>query len=247
MPGTPAYFTHLPPFRGLFARGVPILMYHKLGPRPRHARLRGLYVDQALFRRQLAELRAAGYRSVLPGAVRKGTSPGIAISFDDGFSNVFRYGMEPLHDHGFHAIQYLVVDQLGGQNRWEMTEGEVAQPLMDRGQVRDWLAAGHAIGSHTLSHPWLTRIARAAAREEIGASKKRLEDLFGVAIDHFCYPYGDWNPQVRDWVGEAGYRSACTTEFGVNGADADPLALKRIMARYRSRSLHALWLRLHDR
>lgn len=247
MPSTPAYFTHLPPFRGLFAQGQPILMYHKLGPRPRHVRLRGLYVDAGLFKRQLAELQAAGFRSTLPGQPPGDASPSISITFDDGFTNVFRHGLQPLCDHGFQAIEYLVAGQLGGQNQWEIAEGEAAQPLMDKGQVREWLAAGQAIGSHTLTHQWLTRIAPAAAREEISASKKRLEDTFGIAVEHFCYPYGDWNPQVRDLVREAGYKSACTTAFGVNGADADALALKRILVRYRSRSLRALWLRLRHR
>ncbi|TAM12991.1 MAG: polysaccharide deacetylase family protein [Nevskiaceae bacterium] len=244
MSSTPAYFTHLPPFRELFAQGTPILMYHKLGPRPRHARLRGLYVDAGLFKRQLTELQAAGFRSALPGETPDGASPAVCITFDDGFTNVFHHGLQPLSDHGFHAIEYLVAGQLGGRNQWEIAEGEVAQPLMDKGQVREWLAAGQAIGSHTLTHPWLTRIAPAAAREEISASKRQLEDSFGVAVEHFCYPYGDWNPQVRDLVREAGYKSACTTAFGVNDTHADALALKRILVRYRSRSLRALWLRL---
>jgi len=115
---------------------------------------------------------------------------------------------------------------------------------MDASQVRDWLAAGDDIGSHTLTHPFLTRLAPREAREEIFASKKRLEDLFGRAIEHFCYPYGDWNAAVRDWVIEGGYRTACTTEFGVNTPETSAFALKRITARYRSRSLKGLLERM---
>ncbi|MDN5874031.1 MAG: polysaccharide deacetylase family protein [Sinobacteraceae bacterium] len=242
----PPYYTHLSPFRGLFKQGAPMLMYHKLGPRPRHTRLRGLYVDEGLFNKQLAELHSAGLASALPGETRNDLHPKVCISFDDGFVNVFRYGLRPLCDHGFRAIEYLVAGQLGGENRWEVEEGEVALPLMDKGQVREWLAAGQAIGSHTVTHPWLTRIGPAAAREEISASKKKLEDTFGVAVEHFCYPYGDWNPRVRDFVREAGYKSACTTAFGIDGMDADAFALKRILVRYRSRSLRALWLRVRQ-
>jgi hypothetical protein len=62
-----------------------------------------------------------------------------------------------------------------------------------------------------------------------------------VAVEHFCYPYGDWNPQVRDLVCEIGYRAACTTDFGVNSAGVSRFELKRITARYRSRSLKT-WL-----
>jgi len=118
---------------------------------------------------------------------------------------------------------------------------------MDDAQVLNWLAAGHQIGSHTRTHPWLTRLPRAAAREEIASSKKALEDRFSVAVEHFCYPYGDWNESVRDLVVAAGYKTACTTEPGVNTAADSPFALKRFTARYPSRNLKAIWARLRAR
>jgi hypothetical protein len=45
---------------------------------------------------------------------------------------------------------------------------------------------------------------------------------------------------VRDWVQEAGYLTASTCEFGVNGAGQDPFGLKRIQTRYRSWGLRGL-------
>jgi len=107
---------------------------------------------------------------------------------------------------------------------------------MDETEIRDWLAAGHGLGSHTLSHPWLTKITPAEAREQITASKKLLEDRFGRRIDHFCYPYGDHNAQVADLVAEAGYQTACTTVAGINLASTPRYELKRFTARYRSRN-----------
>jgi peptidoglycan/xylan/chitin deacetylase (PgdA/CDA1 family) len=98
-----------------------------------------------------------------------------------------------------------------------------------------------------LTHPWLTQLPVAQATEEISASKRKLEDLFGRPVEHFCYPYGDWNPAVRDLVAAAGYRTACTTEAGINTAETDVLGLKRLTARYRSRSLKAFWSRLRGR
>jgi peptidoglycan/xylan/chitin deacetylase (PgdA/CDA1 family) len=96
------------------------------------------------------------------------------------------------------------------------------------------LAAGHQIGSHTLTHPHLTQLPIGRAREEITSSRKKLEDLFQRPVDHFCYPYGDWKPAVRDLVAEAGYRTATTVDFGVNPPGADALGLKRVTARYAS-------------
>ena len=79
------------------------------------------------------------------------------------------------------------------------------------------------------------------ARAEIRDSKKRLEDTFGVAIRHFCYPYGDWNLAVRDIAIEAGYATAVTTDFGVNTTSNSPFELKRVTARYPSRSWPSLF------
>jgi peptidoglycan/xylan/chitin deacetylase (PgdA/CDA1 family) len=86
----------------------------------------------------------------------------------------------------------------------------------------------------------LTRLTLRDAREEIFASKKKLEDLFGIAVEDFCYPYGDWNESVRDLVVEAGYRTACTTEFGLNTPATPPLALRRITVRHPTRTLRNL-------
>jgi peptidoglycan/xylan/chitin deacetylase (PgdA/CDA1 family) len=240
------YYHSLAPFLELFQTGLPVLMYHKLGPRPRGVRMKGLYVAEKLFARQLAELRDAGF--VTPPLDRAfpvtNNSPrSILLTFDDGFVNALRYGLPLLRESGFRAVQFLVADRLGQINEWDRDRGEVMEPLMDEAQVRDWLAAGHEIGSHTCTHPFLTRLSRDQAREEIIASRKKLEDRFGRPVEHFCYPYGDCNDAVREFVTEAGYKTAFTTEPGVNTPAESLLGLKRYLARYPSRSLKALWSR----
>jgi peptidoglycan/xylan/chitin deacetylase (PgdA/CDA1 family) len=246
-PQLPTTYDSLAPFREWFGGGTPILMYHKLGPRPPAVRLKGLYLDARLFTRQLAELQAAGYTSLdldEIGTPATAAAPRIGISFDDGYVNVLEHGLRPLAEHGFRAIQYIVAGAIGGSNDWDAALGEAPERLMDKAQIRAWLDAGHRIGSHTLSHARLTQLSPAAAREEIAASRKRLEDLFGIAVPHFCYPYGDWNPQVRDLVAEAGYHSACTTDFGLNTVQTPQFELRRIQARYKSWGLKSLRQRL---
>ncbi len=233
---TPGYYSSLPPFRDLFSAGLPILTYHKVGRPPFGARLKGLYMPRRTFARQLVELRSQGFESGPLGAVAShtATSRRIVLTFDDGFRSVLRQGAAPLRENGFTAINYLVADRLGMTNDWDVPLGEVEEPLMSIGEVREWLAAGHEIGSHTLSHPRLTHIPAGTAREEITASRQKLEDLFQRPVEHFCYPYGDWNPAVRDLVEEAGYRTATTVDFGVNPPGTDAFALKRVTARYPS-------------
>ena len=215
--------------------GVLGLMYHKIGcPRVGH-RLKGLflYIDPHLFACQLAELHEAGFQSVMPDiAVQPGSERRVAITFDDGFENVFQNALGPLTRTGFCSINYLVYNLIGKTNEWEIPLGVRRERLMDHSQVREWLAAGQAIGAHTLTHPHLTRISKQQAREEITASKKRLEDEFGIPIEHFCYPYGDQNEEIRAMVAEAGYRSACTTKCGLNTAQTPQMGIRRFMVRY---------------
>ena len=243
----PREFHKLGPFREFFQDGVPVLMYHKIGPRPRKVRIKGLYVRTELFVSQMAELQEAGFVSCpldqanTPGGDANGR---VVLSFDDGFRNAFDNALEPLARHKFTAIQFLVTNLIGKINEWDLRVGEAPEPLMDAGHVREWLKAGHRIGSHSLTHPRLTRLSLRDAQEEITASKKKLEDSFGVPVNDFCYPYGDWNEAVRDLVMEAGYSTACTTEFGVNTPATPRLALRRITVRHPSRSLKALKARL---
>ncbi|PCH52940.1 MAG: hypothetical protein COC22_03380 [Flavobacteriaceae bacterium] len=48
------------------------------------------------------------------------------------------------------------------------------------------------VGSHTLSHPKLSKLSNKEWKNEIKGSKNHLEDELGIAIETFCYPYGDY-------------------------------------------------------
>jgi len=242
----PAYYSALAPFRETFLTGAPVLTYHHVGPRRPGARLKGLYLSPKLFSRQIGELAEAGFSTprfdlILSGPSGDGARRQVFLTFDDAFLDVFEHALPRLQERRFSGVLFLVSDLLGKTNEWQQRAGDVVERLMDEGQVREWLAAGQEIGSHTRTHPRLTQLSPAAAAEEIGASKKSLEDRFGIPIEHFCYPYGDWNEPVRDRVAAAGYKTACTTQSGINLPGASPLALKRFTARYPSRNLKAMW------
>jgi peptidoglycan/xylan/chitin deacetylase (PgdA/CDA1 family) len=240
----PPYYSSLGPFRDAFRTGQPILTYHHVGPRRRGARLKGRYVSPRLFARQVTELLAAGFSTAsFNPLTTDGSAPPrpVFLTFDDGFRDVFEHALPVLRQHRCQGIVFLLSDLLGRTNEWQQRVGDCVEPLMDEAQVREWLAAGQQIGSHTRTHPRLTQLTPEVAREEITGSRKALEDRFGRPVTHFCYPYGDWNDRVRELVIEAGYTSACTTEPGVNTAATDPFALRRITARYPSRSWKNLW------
>jgi peptidoglycan/xylan/chitin deacetylase (PgdA/CDA1 family) len=168
----------------------------------------------------------------------------VLLTFDDGFCDMFEHALPLLRQNRLRSIAFLVSDLLGKTNEWQQKVGDIVEPLMDEAQVREWLGSGQEIGSHTKSHSRLTQVSLADAREEITASKKSLEDRFGLRIDHFCYPYGDWSKAVRDLVSEAGYKTACTTNPGVNTAETPAFELNRFLAGHRARTLKTIWQRL---
>ena len=220
-----------PAQRKFFGKGLPVFTYHSIGDAPKGARDPFLYVSKARFDEQLAKLAEGGFTSGSLEELPAEGNPGkkVVITFDDGYRNVLKNGLEALTRSRFSAMQYLVAGMIGTRNEWDVKHGDVPEALMDAGEIREWLAAGQMIGSHSLTHRNLTKLSEAETREQILGSKKKLEDAFGVAVKHFAYPGGKWTPQVRDLVKEAGYLTACTTEFGVNTAQTPKFELKRIV------------------
>src|SRR2546425_12197124 len=86
-----------------------------------------------------------------------------------------------------------------------------ARPLMTREQLQTLRHMGMEIGSHTMMHHELTKLAPDKARLELMQSKDCLEHLLGEPVTSLCYPKGKFNQQVRSLTAEAGYSLARTT------------------------------------
>jgi peptidoglycan/xylan/chitin deacetylase (PgdA/CDA1 family) len=95
-------------------------------------------------------------------------------------------------------------------------------------QLREMESSGIDVGSHTVTHPVLTRVTADRLCRELEQSRRRLEEMLGHAVTSFCYPNGAYNRLVRDAVARAGYRLAVTSDNGLNDATIDPLAFRRI-------------------
>jgi len=217
--------------RQLCHRGMAILTYHRITTPPAHVPDPFLYDSAAELDAHLTQAREHGLALAPFGeaAARENFNPDtLAITFDDGFASTLENGLPVLLRHQAKAIQFIVAGLVGQKNIWDAAKGDSVEPLMDWSQLRDWLAAGQEIGSHSMTHPNLKKLGVAEAREEITASKKLLEDKLGIPIHHFCYPHGGWTPVVRDLVIDAGYKSACAVRLGIAQSRSDQWALPRI-------------------
>jgi len=91
---------------------------------------------------------------------------------------------------------------------------------MSREQLR---VAGNSdlveIGSHTVTHPFLSRKSRADQAEEITESQRVLSELTGRRIRYFAYPAGDYDRETLDLLKEAGFEAAFATISRELGSD----------------------------
>lgn len=97
-------------------------------------------------------------------------------------------------------------------------------------QARDMDADGVTIESHTVTHPILTNVDEMELEFELTVAKARLEGHLDRSVNHFCYPNGSLNENVRRAAENAGYASAVTTAYGFNDGGNDKLLLNRIDA-----------------
>jgi peptidoglycan/xylan/chitin deacetylase (PgdA/CDA1 family) len=238
-PSLPPYYYRLWTAEEAFKHAIPILTYHQVDNPKKRTLYPFLYLSPRLFKIQIGELAKNNFHtSSLSFAKEEQTfNPSrIILTFDDGYESVFRNALPILNQNGFKAILFLVPNYIGRTNGWDNHSKIAQEALMDDIQIREWINSGHEIGAHSMNHPRLTHIGISEAREEIFSSKKFLEDKFGVPIEHFCYPYGDHNAQIRGITEDAGFRTACGTKIGLNNRkEISSLELKRFTARYASR------------
>ena len=90
--------------------------------------------------------------------------------------------------------------------------------------------SGIYFGSHTVTHPVLSRVSLDKLQDEIFESKKTLETKLRIPIKTFAYPFGrktDFDDSSKNALKEAGYICGVTTIFGANGKDQDLFELRR--------------------
>ena len=92
---------------------------------------------------------------------------------------------------------------------------------LEENEIR-MLDKGHELGSHTLSHAYLTKVSLGEARKQIGSSKQYLEELLGHRIYILSYPKGYYNEAVKEVVKDCGLLAGRTCQHGGFNLPEDP-------------------------
>ncbi|MBS0284974.1 MAG: polysaccharide deacetylase family protein [Proteobacteria bacterium] len=182
--------------------------------RPSRPRLTILYyhavpaADAALFDRHMAWL--AANANIVPADHEGPLDPrrlNVAVTFDDAFQSVMDHALPALRKHNIPTTIFVPTGWLGQTPGWQMeTDADRAERVMDAAALRSLPKELFRFGSHTVSHPRLSRLDRAGRLRELRDSRAALEELFGGPIDTLAFPYGDHDDPTLDDAKAAGYR-----------------------------------------
>ena len=150
----------------------------------------------------------------------------ITFTFDDGSKTVFENGFPVLAKYGFPATFYAITDCVG-ENPW----------CVDWNQVAVMSKLGWEIGSHSNSHPHMTKLPDDEIRAELDQSIKTLRE-HGYKALSYASPYGEFDERVMEFVRKR-FRSHRRAWGGGNGFndrdsvdryDISPIGLKNTMS-----------------
>ena len=116
----------------------------------------------------------------------------------------------------------------------EMLHRTLPPELSDRPNLYLENARISQFGSHGQNHVRLAECNIDIATTEIKQSRVDLETKFGHPIEHFCYPYGNYNDEIVTIAKASGYSTATTVNRGRVKSNNNLLTLPRISITHRT-------------
>jgi peptidoglycan/xylan/chitin deacetylase (PgdA/CDA1 family) len=210
---------------------ILVLCYHAISRRWSHE----LAVDPDALERQLRLLLDRGYRAVRFADITRpdGAARRLAVTFDDAYRSVAEHALPVLARLGVPGTVFVPTAHVGSPQpmSWpgidDVARGPEAGELccMTWGQLEDLAHRGWEIGSHTSTHPYLTRCDDAALACELEGSRAAIAERLGACAT-IAYPYGDVDGRVMAAARRAGYELAAALPARLNRPT--PMAWPRV-------------------
>ncbi len=185
--------------------GVLILNYHQVTDTHYSA----LTMHPKAFHTQMKYLKNNGYHPIttkqLDDYLTKGMSlpdKPVLITFDDGYEDNYKYAYPILKEFNFPATIYMIGEAID-QPRFLKTE-----------QIKELLAYGIEIESHTYSHIPLNEAKPEELRKDLELLKATFLEKFGYEPKYIAYPRGFTSEENLKVIKQAGYRLGFTVNPG---------------------------------
>jgi peptidoglycan/xylan/chitin deacetylase (PgdA/CDA1 family) len=135
-----------------------------------------------------------------------------AVTFDDGFINVIDNALPELIQRRIPSTLFITTGSLGKRPLWDIGRDnpDYEEICMTANQLRKLSSGFISIGSHTVTHPKLTRIDERMALCELSDSKKQLETILLRNVNLLSFPHGDHNDKIVKLSLRAGYKRVFT-------------------------------------
>ncbi len=153
----------------------------------------------------------------------------VILTFDDGYSDVYKYALPVLKEFGVRATVFVLGDRSIRSNSWDYPVKYSQVSLLNDDMIVELHKAGFEIGSHSMTHADLTVMSRKTAWDEIVDSKASLENLLKSPVTTFAYPFGATNPDIEHLVSSAGYEYGCGSFSGPPRFSTDLFNIRRTL------------------
>jgi len=169
-------------------------------------------------------------------------SKSVAITFDDGYKNVYDIAYPVLKEKGFGATVFVIPEYCCGYDQWNRQGKRIPQlELLNSNEISEMARNGIDFGAHTMSHPDLSKLPLDKAAAEILTSKAAIKNYSGKEVQFFAYPFGRQTKEISKIVKKEFY-GACSTELGFATLRSDIYSLPRIDMYYFSRNNFFTWI-----
>ena len=204
---------------------APILNFHRIDKAPKSADKisRSYFVEPAKFEQTLKDLLAAGYEfyfvSEVINFLQTNAWPEhkfVAITFDDGNEDFYTNAWPLLQKYQVKSSIYI----MSGVRGDNYLSQEQIKELSETDLVE--------VGSHTVWHPYLTKITSQEIESELSKSKTDLEILIGKDVTILCYPFGLYNDEVKEIAKSVGYVAGLTFDQDAWQNSGDLFSIRRI-------------------
>ncbi len=190
------------------------------------------FCTDAAFEEQMKYLVREGYHTIslddfmaFQAGQESLPSKPIILTFDDGFATNYQYAFPILKKYGLTATIFVTLDpNCRNFQKWRKAD----RPLTYE-EIQEMSDYGISIESHSMTHPYLSKLAPQSARWELEESKHRLEEILKKPIRYIAIPSGAYSGIVKHLIDQIGYKAAFCMLKGTNNKISDRLALRRLV------------------